>query len=151
MEDQNQPLDAGAGAGSSNQRLQITEPVRSDWEEIAKWGMFFAVLLFIVLGIVAIGALAMIVTAGVAGFITAIFMAGIYGTLLFFPAWYYYKFSTLTRNALNTEDNQALDEGFLYLKRYYRFLGILYIVVIGIYVLFFLIAIAMGGLSSFSS
>lgn len=147
MEDQNQPLDAGMDSGATDQRLLITDPVRSDWNEIAKWAMFFAVLLFIVLGFVAIASLAMIFTAGVGGFVMAIFIVGIYGSVLYFPASYFYKFSTQTRQALNFDDSNALDEGFTNLKRYYRFVGILFIVVMALYALFILIALATRGFS----
>jgi hypothetical protein len=138
MEDLNQPLDAGAD--NAGQRLRFTEPVRSDLLETSKWVMFFAVLLFIVLGLIAIASLMMIFTAGAYGFGMAVVMIGIYGTLIFFPAWYYYKFSTLTRQALNYNDNDALDDGFAYLKRFYRFVGILIIV----FIAFYLVAVIIG-------
>lgn len=144
MEDLNQPLDAGVGPSPAGQRLQFTEAVRSDLLETSKWVMFFAVLLFIVLGLVVIASLAMIFTSGAFGFGMAVVMIGIYGTLIFFPAWYYYKFSTLARQALNYDDNNALDEGFAYLKRFYKFVGILIIVIIGLYLVFIII-----GLSTF--
>lgn len=144
MEDMNQPLDAAAD--NSGQRLRFTEPVRSDLLETSKWVMFFAVLLFIVLGFMVAASLLMVFTGGASGFVMAILMIGIYGALIFFPAWYYYKFSTLTRQALNFNDNNALDDGFGYLKRFYRFVGILIIVFIALYLL-----MAVVGLSMFMS
>lgn len=151
MEDQNQPLDAGMDAGAPDQGLYVSDSVRTDWSEIVKWAMFFAVLIFIVLGFIALGALMMIITAGAMGFVVALFMGGIYGTLLFFPAWYFYKFSTLTRQALNFDDNEALDEGFANLKRYYRFVGILFIIIFSLYALVLVVALIAGGLSALSS
>ena len=151
MEDQNQPLDAGMDAGATDDQLHISGAVRNDWSEIAKWAMFFAVLLFIALGLIAIGALVMVVTAGVMGIVVAIMMIGLYGTLLFFPAWYFYKFSTLTRQALNFEDNDALNEGFANLKRYYRFVGIVFIIIFSLYALMLLVTLAIGGLAALSS
>ncbi len=145
MEDQNQPLDAGMASGASDPGLVITEAVRNDLTEIAKWAMFFAVLLFIILGLVAFASLAIAVAGGAGGILAGIFIAGIYGTLLFFPAWYYYKFATLTRQAVALDDNSMLDEGFLYLKRFYRFVGILVVVVLSLYALFLLIGISMMG------
>lgn len=135
MEDIDQPLDASLGSRPSAQRLRFTESVRSDLLETAKWALFFAVLMFIILGFLAFASLALIVSAGAYGFGMAIVMMGIYGSLIFFPAWYYYKFSTLTRQALNFDDNNALEMGFWYLKRFYKFVGILIIVVISLYLL----------------
>lgn len=143
MEDLNQPLDAGAGPSPAGQRLRFSEPVRSDLLETSKWVMFFAVLLFIMLGILVMASLMMIFTGGALGFGMAIVMIGIYGALIFFPAWYYYKFSTLTRQALNYNDNDALDEGFAYLKRFYKFVGILIIVLIGLYIVFAIIGVSL--------
>ena len=67
MEDQNQPLDAGMASGASDPGLVITEAVRNDLTEIAKWAMFFAVLLFIILGLVAFASLAIAVAGGAGG------------------------------------------------------------------------------------
>lgn len=143
MEDTNQPLDAGVGSTSAGQKLRFTDSVRTDLHETSRWVMFFAVLLFIGLGMIVLASLAMVFTAGAAGVGMAIVMIGIYGTLLYFPAWYYYKFSTLTKQALNYNDNDALDEGFANLKRFYRFVGILVIVLIGVYVVFMIIGLSM--------
>lgn len=141
MEDTNQPLDADLGSRPSGQNLRFTEPVRSDLLETSKWAMFFAVLIFIALGFVLIGSL-FIMAAGSGGAIVGILMAIIYGGLMFFPGWYYYKFSTSTRQALEHDNNMSLEEGFANLKRFYRFIGILIIVVIGLYVLFAVAGIA---------
>lgn len=148
MENQNQSNEAGMAPGETGQPLQITDPIRDDWGEIAKWAIFFAVLLFIVLGLIAIFSLTMIFIAGVPGFIMAILMMGIYGVLLYFPASYFYKFSRQTRQALQFEDNNALDEGFTNLKRYYRFVGILFIIGMSLYALVILVALATGGFRS---
>ncbi|HRI61797.1 MAG TPA: hypothetical protein PK228_18795 [Saprospiraceae bacterium] len=143
MEDLNQPLDAGTGAAAAGPRLRFTEPVRSDLLETSKWAMFFAVLLFIFLGIMTLFALMAIFSQGMMGFVAAIFIIGIYGAILFFPAWYYYKFSMLTRQALTYSDTEILDEGFVYLKRFYRFVGILIIVLISLYLLLAIIGLSM--------
>lgn len=145
MEDQNQALDAGMSSGASDPGLVITETVRNDLTEIAKWVMFFAVLLFIILGLVAFASLSIAFVGGVGGLFAGLFIAGVYGALLFFPAWYYYKFASLTRQAVSLDDNSMLDEGFLYLKRFYRFVGILVVVVLSLYALFLLIGISMMG------
>lgn len=135
MEDTNQPLDAGVNSGASGPRLQFTGTVRSDLQETAKWALFFAVLLFVVIGLLAVAAVYSLVEIGPTKILPIFFFLAVYGLLIYYPAWYYYKFSTLTRQALNFDDNDALDEGFLYLRRFYRFVGILILVVIGIYIL----------------
>jgi hypothetical protein len=144
MEDTNQPLDSGAQAGSPG-RLHFSDPVRGDLVEIAKWAMFFSVLLFIVLGLISLLALFMIFAAGGVGLIGAIFMVGIYGVILYFPAWYYYKFSVLSRQAIANGDNAALDDSFMYLRLFYRFVGILVIILLSLYALILVVGISMMG------
>jgi len=146
MEDINQPLEADTGAAPAGQPLQFSDAVRRDLLESAKWALFFAVLLFIVLGILTIISLMAAVAGGVMGILGGLFVLGIYTLFFFFPAWYYYKFSTLARQALGFEDNEALAEAFVYLKRFYRFIGIFIIVFIGLYLL-----LAIAGLTAFIS
>ena len=144
MEDNNQPLETAAAA--ADQPLQFSDAVRRDLLESAKWALFFAVLLFILQAIVTIFSLTLAVADGLSGIFAALFALGFFALFLFLPGWYYYKFSTLARQALGFEDNEALEEAFVYLKRYYRFTGILIIVIIGIYLL-----IALVGLTAFIS
>ena len=146
MEDTNQPLDTGFGAAPpARETLQFSEPVRADLLESAKWTLFFAILLFILLGLIAIMSFLAMAAGGAAGMIGGVLALGIYGSLIFFPGWFYYKFSTLTRRALAFSDNDALSEAFVYLKRFYRFVGILMIVVISFYLLFAIVGISMMG------
>lgn len=146
MEDLNQPLDAGLGADASDEGLKITDDIRRYWQQTANWALFLAVLMFIGLGFMMLGMFfggLMSVNSGTAeGMVVVVFLF-LYAALLFFPAWYYYKFSTLTKQAINTGDNNALEDGFDYLKRFYRFIGILVIAVIALYVLFLIFGIAM--------
>ena len=146
MEDLNQPLDAGLGSDASEDGLKITDEIRRYWLETANWVLFLAVLMFIGIGFVLIGMFFggfLSASTGESGGIGIMIAFFLYALVLFFPAWYYYKFSTLTKQALNTGDNNALEDGFDYLKRFYRFIGILVIVLIALYVLFFIFGIAM--------
>jgi hypothetical protein len=146
MEDTNQPLDTGLGAAPpSREQLHFSDAVRTDLLESAKWTLFFAILLFILLGVIAVISLFAMMAGGAAGMIGGIMALGIYGALIFFPGWYYYKFSTLTRQALAFEDNDALDEGFAHLKRFYRFIGILMIVLVSFYLLFAIVGLSILG------
>ena len=148
MEDLNQPLDAGLGADASDQGLKITDEIRTYWRETANWALFVAVLMFIGIGFVLIGMLFGGFAASASGdgsaFAIVLFFF-LYALVLFFPAWYYYKFSSLTKQAVLTGDNNALEDGFDYLKRFYRFVGILIIVLIALYLLFIIFGIAMLG------
>lgn len=145
MEDLNTPLDSGMGVPPPVQPLRFTQPVRSDLLETSRWVLFLSVLLFILMGILSIVSLVMMAAGGYAA-IGGLLMLALYTLLFFFPGFYYYKFSTLTRQALNFGDNARLDEGFAYLRRFYRWVGILVIVLIAMY--FVLAAIGLGKLAS---
>ena len=138
MENFDQPLDQGFSPGQ-NDGLQITESVRQYWRQIGAWTMFLAVLLFIVFGLVTLAGLMIALVGGGLGLLSGIFLIGIYSVFLFFPGYYLYLYSSQMKQALAREDNQLLDMAFLNLKRYYRFVGILMIIFIAFYVLFFLV------------
>jgi hypothetical protein len=138
MENFDQPLDVGMAPGRED-GLRITPEVRLYWQQTAKWALFFAVLLFIVFGLVSLIGLFAALAGGATGLIGGLFIVAIYGAILFFPGLYYYRFSTQMKEALNTEDSGLLDQAFINLKRYYRYVGILMIVIISIYLLVLLV------------
>ncbi|MFB2117699.1 hypothetical protein ACEVG1_00675 [Parapedobacter sp. 2B3] len=55
------------------------------------------------------------------------------GLLYYFPAKYSYDFSTYVRQALAIQNQEALVYAFAKLKSFYKFWGILTIIVLGIY------------------
>ena len=69
----------------------------------------------------------------------------IIGAVYFFPILYLYRFSSLIRKALQNKDTQILDIAFRNLKAHYKYIGILMIIALGIYVLMFA-GMMIGGL-----
>jgi hypothetical protein len=130
MENLNQPLDRGFAVPDERAGLVITEPVRASWREIANWSVFFAVLMFITIGIMA---LVFLVAAAMSkSFIVIIVGLGML-VVFFLPTWYLIRFANLTKNALFTGYSNDLHRGFDYFHRMYRFMGILLCVMIGLY------------------
>ena len=62
----------------------------------------------------------------------------------FFPLLYLLRFANKMKVALNGNDQQALNISFENLKACFRYVGIITIIVLAIYALFFLIAIIAG-------
>lgn len=126
--------------------------------EIRKWTMFFAILGFIAIGLMALGAIVIMLIAAAGGTFGGMPQAGflgafsivylVIGALYFFPVYYLLKFSTNMRKALEQSDQKMLEDSFLNLKSHYKFVGILTIVVFGIYILVGIIAgiVALGSL-----
>tara|TARA_R110002049_G_scaffold307558_3_gene508408 strand:- start:53 stop:523 length:471 start_codon:yes stop_codon:yes gene_type:complete len=70
----------------------------------------------------------------------SIFIAVVYvlvGVLYLFPTLYLYKFSTQLKAALSNMDTDSLTEAFKNQKSLYKFMGILVIILIGLYALVF--------------
>ncbi|MEX2235602.1 MAG: DUF5362 family protein [Cyclobacteriaceae bacterium] len=153
MENENM-LDAGA---SSYQNAQlVVSPIASGYlNETGKWGKFLAIVGFCFIGLVIIGGLfagTIISMMGSSnpdlpfpGFLMGVIYI-VMGLLYFFPVYYLFKFSTNLKAALLSKNNQLLDSAFENLKSHYKYVGIMMIVVICIYVLFGLGALLIGGL-----
>lgn len=125
--------------------------------ETRKWTLFFSILGFIFLGLMVIGSLFMMTMFGTlapgGGAFPGmgIFLGIVYllvGLLYFFPILYLFKFSKHSRIAIYNEDSEQLELAIKYQKAHYKFIGILTIVILSLYVLFFLFAIITGGLGA---
>jgi hypothetical protein len=127
--------------------------------EAAKWTGFLAIIGFIGIGLMVIGALffgTILASLGGAGaglggavgggFITVIYL--LVAALYFFPVYYMYKFSVNMKRALQMNDEDTLTKAFEYLKSHYKFIGILTIVLLSFYLLLFLIGL-LGAAASF--
>ena len=125
--------------------------------ETRKWTIFLSVLGFIVLGLLVIfaffaGTIFSAMSGGMMPAGTSIFISILYvamALLYFFPIFYLYKFSTLSKKAIYEENTEDLTLAFKNLKSHYKFIGILTIVILSIYLLIFLIAGIAGGIGAF--
>jgi hypothetical protein len=110
--------------------------------EIRKWTMFLSIVGFIFIGLGAIVLPFWGVLVGKVGefgyfaLTPVVLMLVIY----FFPIYYLYKFSSYAKQAERSLDPIAYDNAFLYLKKHYRFIGILLLVVLVLYVIIGLVA-----------
>lgn len=130
--------------------------------EAAKWAKFLAIVGFVMCGLVAIGGIvwgSYLATttpieseyggrslfAGL-GVFMSVFYVG-FAILYFFPCLFLLRFANHMRNALNTDDQVTLNSSFQNLKIMFRYVGILTIIVISLYVLLFLFAILTAAVS----
>lgn len=125
--------------------LTITESIQEDLITTCKWGFFLSIMGFIGTGFIALAAIFLFITAatvsfgsgqiGLVGFIYLI-VAGLY----LIPTLNLLKFSRKVRNACESNDQFDLEEGISNLKSLFKFIGIMTIVTIGIYIIIFLFA-----------
>lgn len=122
----------------------------------AKWSQFLAILGFIGIGLMVLLGIAMtslmsdlpgMPMEGFGLLLGAFYLllAGLY----FFPVYYLFKYSTGMKNAIQQQQSAMVTDALGYLSRHHKFLGIMIIALIGIYILIFFGAIAYAGLSAF--
>ena len=124
--------------------------------EIRKWTMFLSILGFIFIGLLAIIVLIVgLVGAGFGGLmggseiLIILLVYIIIGVLYFFPIYYLLKFSVNMKKAIEQAEQKDFTVAFEYLKSHYKFIGILTIVVLSLYILIGIIAAIVGMASIF--
>jgi len=133
--------------------IELDEDAISSINEIRKWTMFFAILGFIFIGFIAFGGLiyamffaslgSALYDLPVPAFVFAFFYLVI-AAIYFFPILYLYKFSVSTKKALASKEPEDMSIAFYYLKSHYKFIGVLTIVVIIMYILMLVALIPIG-------
>ncbi len=137
--------------------LEITGDINAHLTEAGKWGSFLAILGFVFIGLmVMVGFVVSIVFAflpsaalgGSPDFPFPTFLFGliyvVMGALYFLPLLYLFRFSSRVKQALKYQSQEKLSSAFQNLKAHYRFIGILMIVILALYVLMFIVMIFAG-------
>ena len=143
----------------------IDQLSRAHLSEAAKWAKFLAIIGFILCGLVLIvGVFAGVFFSSLSNAYGDEYRSGAYSKgvvvamlafyvgfaiLYFFPCLFLLRFANHMRNALNTNDQLTLNSSFQNLKIMFRYVGILTIVVISLYVLSFLLGIVQSASSAF--
>ncbi|RQO29852.1 hypothetical protein DBR32_14825 [Taibaiella sp. KBW10] len=128
--------------------------------ETVRWTKFMAILGFIVTGFMVIVALIFMTVGGIAGSMSSTPFSGLgvlggigigllylaFAFLYFYPIFCLYKFTVCMKSGLFTENQLQITEAFRYQRNMYRFMGILAIITISIYILMFLFLGLVSGL-----
>jgi uncharacterized protein DUF5362 len=147
MEDQNTSLFG----------LTIDTDSKSHLAESARWAKFLAIVGFVVCGLVVlIGIFAGSIIASFTnlnrdfgdsaadtsglGVVLAIMYIG-FAVLYFFPCLFLFRHANYMKNALATNNQETLNKSFQNLKVMFRYVGILTIIVLSIYLLIFMIGL----------
>ncbi len=145
-------IDNVAGTGTE---IVISDVARRAIVSGAKWGKFLAIIGFVFTGIMVIAALGVIVMgAMMGGFggpqlgvfgVMYIVLAGVY----FFPCLFLLKYANNVTNGLEKGAVKDIDSGFKNLELMFKFVGIMTIVIIGIYIIMFLFLGIIGAAGGF--
>lgn len=135
--------------------LKIDNLSKSFLAEGAKWASFLAILGYIGIGFMVLFALFFIFFGASMGVMSGSMMPFGGGTLFgviylaiavfyYFPISYLYRFASNMKTAIATNNQASLTKSFEFLKSHYKFLGILMIVIFGLYILIIVFAMIMG-------
>ena len=114
--------------------LQIDQEGSTYLTEIAKWAKLFSIL-----GIIA-GIL--IVLAGMRGLGPFVGVLSVmFGAIYLYPSWLLLKFATGLPAGINKGDQALVNESFKNLKSCFKFWGIVSLVIIGLYILIFILGL----------
>lgn len=133
-------------------QLSVTEEIKSYIAEAAKWMKFIAIIGFVAVGLMVLGGVFVMAAAMMAGGFRAGEMAGMGFAYFILAILYYFPISYLLRAANGLKEgvlsgNQvSLTSGFQNLKSHYKFIGIMTIIILSLYAVFFLFGIVMVGL-----
>ena len=124
--------------------------------QAAKWARFLAIVGFIMIGLLlllAVG-LGLFVAAiqessedqilGGADGAVAFFVYGLMALIYFFPTLYLYRFASRSQKAIRSRDSHLLEDGFENLTSCFRFIGILTIIVLVLYLFGFGLVVLIG-------
>lgn len=132
-----------------NRKIEIEQESLNYLNTIRKWTMFFAILGFIFLGLMVIAGIA----AGT--FLTAfkssetgvgipeslvLILILVFALIYFFPILFLFRFSKHTAKAVHTLAKEELNKAFKNLRAYCVYIGILFIIVLSIYLIVLVVA-----------
>jgi len=130
--------------------LSIDEEARGHLLETVRWTKFIAIVGFVFLGLLLLGALGMGTgitgmselsglgsSLGVAMMIVYLLVALLY----FFPIFYLYKYSVLIKPAIHTSNQEQFNLALSYQRKMYTFIGVLCLVILGLYAVLLVFAI----------
>jgi hypothetical protein len=134
--------------------LQIDSASQSYLYESAKWGKFISIIGFIACGIIVLVGIffaflaSSIMESAIPGFGAAagsgaiILIVCLLGAgLAFFPNYFLYNYSKKLKDALGTTDQEGISLAFNNLKSFFKFQGILLIIVLSFYVLMIIVSL----------
>lgn len=138
-----------------NNRLALDDLAKIHLAESAKWGRFLAIVAFVFIGLMALGAFGFMMVGdsisqampGALDYGFGIVFGILYllfALLYLYPTIKLYNFSKNAKTALATNNSALLTESLGNLKRIFQFFGIITAVVLGLYAIVFVFAMLAG-------
>lgn len=142
------------------EELLVSDEAKGYLLEIGKWGNFISIIGFVFIALMIAGGLffsfifnSLMSMTEMNEFSQMPFPMGGFGLLYVgmaivyaFPVYYLFNFSQKIKVAVNSNDEKSMNTAFKNLKSHYRFLGILLIVIMSLYLLIFLGALSIASM-----
>ncbi len=136
-------------------KIELSKASLQNLYETSQWTKFLSIVAFIFIGLMIILGFSLgfimsafsneTITEDFPGYIFGIiYLAG--GLIYFFPILFLFKFSSYLKKALVSKDAAQIDMAFKNLKSHFRYVGILTIIMLGIYAVGIMFAL-IGGLA----
>ena len=142
-------------------KMKLNDYALTKLDSIRKWTLFFAILGFVFMGFALLATIfssaafsepefqtGPMAQFGKYYFVMSLLVLVILLVIYFFPVLYLYKFSIKTRRAIRERSAVNFDDAFRYLNAHFKFVGILTIIFLALYGVFFLIVLLFGVFSS---
>lgn len=125
-------------------KIELNEIAVNALRVSAKWSLFLAIMGFIGIGFMIIGAIYISSAlsafpdnaspiVAMKGVISVIYI--VLAALYFPPVYYLFKYATDMKNAIQDRDSEDIGDALNYLKSHHRYLGISMIVIMSLYIL----------------
>ncbi len=134
--------------------MQLTDQAKKYLLEASKWANFIAIVGFIAIGLLiimsfSIGSIMANLPEGSLGGLSPKFFSFFYliaAGIYFIPVFFLFQFGQKTKQALLEDDHNLLTFGLKKLRSHYKFVGVLFIIFISLY-LFLILLGAFGALA----
>ena len=128
----------------SNEGVAINSQISGFLKETAKWANFMAIVSFVMLGLMVLGAFGFMALGSSIGGGSAV-AAGVLYLLLtllyFFPTLYLFNFAKKIKLGLNSSIQSEVELAFENLKKMFKYMGILMVIMLSVYALVLLFGI----------
>ena len=134
--------------GQSMESVAATARALDMLRETRPWVRFVSVLMFVAVGLMILSGLVLLVIAPPVGCV-ALVVYGIASLFQIFPGIYLGRYATKISEVLQYRRPQDLEAALEAQKSFWKFVGIVLAVILGIYALLFLLLIVAGGFAAF--
>lgn len=128
----------------NQKKIELNEIAIDALRVSAKWSLFLAIIGFIGIGLMIIGAIFLSSIMGslpsngspimaMKGIVSVIYI--IFAALYFPPVYYLFKYATDMKIALQNSNSEDVGNALIYLKSHHKYLGVSMIVIMSLYVL----------------